>query len=188
MSSNEVLKAVQTKAGKIAGLPKPASDEDVRRAEAFLGFPLHPLHARVLLEVADGGLVPWMYGVSHHGVRDKNRGLVEMREYLGGENGRNLPAFTVPLADLGCGAWLLVETRTGRVLGVDASGIIETEHTLERWLGDWAAGRDVVKEMFDSALATHHIGKNPFTKRPMVFNSRGPLKGRRLSSWPRESG
>jgi hypothetical protein len=184
VNSDEVLNAVLTRARQISGLPASASDDDLRRAEAHLGFRLHPLHARVLLEVADGGLVPWMYGVSDHGTRDENRGIVEMREFLGGKDGRDSPAFTVPLADLGCGAWLLVETRTGRVLGLDESGIVETEHTLERWLGDWAVGRDVVKEMFDDDLATHHIGKNPLTKRSMVFRSRGPLKGRRLSSRP----
>jgi hypothetical protein len=183
-----VLTAVQGKAREIADLPRPASDDDLRRAEARLGFPLHPLHARVLLEVADGGLVRWMYGVSSHGERDDGRGLVEMREYLGGNDGRDLPAFTVPLADLGCGAWLLVETRTGKVLGVDESGIVETQQTLENWLMDWAAGRDVVKEMFDDRQAMHHIGKNPFTKQSTVYASRGPLKGRRLSSWPQESG
>jgi len=183
-----VLRAVQTKAREMGGLPAPASEDDLHRAEAHLGFSLHPLHARVLLEVADGGLLPWMYGISSHGERDQNRGVVEMREHLGGKDGCDLPAFTVPLVDLGCAAWLLVETRTGRVLGLDESGIVETEHTLERWLGDWAAGRDVVKEMFDDGLAVHRIGKNPFTKRPMVFTGRGPLKGRRLLSRPKESG
>jgi hypothetical protein len=146
------------------------------------------LHARVLLEVADGGLVPWMYGIGPDGERDDGRGIVETWELLSGAERNDLPERSVPLADLGSGAWLLVDTKDGRVLATDASGIVETEHTLESWLRDWANGRNVVAEAFDQTQAVHHIGMNPFTKSPRIFRSRGPLKGRRLSSRSRESG
>jgi len=96
VDSDDVLRAVQTKAREMGGLPAPASEDDLHRAEAHLGFSLHPLHARVLLEVADGGLLPWMYGISSHGERDQNRGVVEMREHLGGKDGCDLPAFYGP--------------------------------------------------------------------------------------------
>ena len=71
---------------------------------------------------------------------------------------------------------------------MDESGIVETEHTLESWLEGWASGRNVVKELFDHERAARRIGINPFTKRPMTVVSRGPLKGRRLLSWSKESG
>lgn len=182
------MDSVRTRARSIEGLPAPASEDDLRRTESRLGFALHPLHARVLLEVADGGLVHWMYGISSHGERDAGRGIIEMLEYFVEKSGSDFPPGAIPLADLGCGAWLLVKTTTGRVLGMDESGIVETEHTLESWLEGWANGRNVVKELFDHERAAHRIGLNPFTKRPMTVASRGPLKGRRLLSWSKESG
>jgi hypothetical protein len=189
VSFDELIASVQARARTINGLPAPASEADLRRTEDRLGFPLHPLHARVLLEIADGGLVPRMYGISNHGERDDGRGIVEMREdFFVGKNGSALPALTVPLTDLGCATWLLVGTKTGRVLGFGESGIVETDNTLESWLRSWANGRDVVKEAFDHEGAVHRIGMNPFTKRPMVFRGAGQLRGRRLSSWSEECG
>jgi hypothetical protein len=188
VSVDELLESVRARARGIKGLPAPASDDDLQYTETRLGFPLHPLHARVLLEIADGGLVPRMYGISSHGERDEGRGIVEMRdEFFVGKDGSALPALTVPLADLGCAAWLLVGTKTGKVLGFGESGLVETEHTLESWLRRWADGRDVVKEAFARDRAVPRIGMNPFTKRPMVFAGAAPLKGRRLTSWWEES-
>lgn len=188
MRFDTLVDSVRTRARSIQGLPAPANEDDLRRTEDRVGFALHPLHARVLLEVADGGLVPRMYGISSHGERDEGRGIVEMLEYFVGKAGSDFPQSAIPLADLGCGAWLLVKTTTGRILGLDESGIVETEQTLESWLEGWANGRNVVKELFDHERAVHRIGLNPFTKRPMAITSRGPLKGRKLLSWSRESG
>jgi hypothetical protein len=38
--------------------PAPASEDDVRRAEAAIGYPLPPLLRRIYLELADGGIGP----------------------------------------------------------------------------------------------------------------------------------
>jgi cell wall assembly regulator SMI1 len=39
-------------------LPAPASEDDVRRAEAAIGYPLPTLVRRIYLELADGGIGP----------------------------------------------------------------------------------------------------------------------------------
>ena len=179
---DDLLSLIRAKLGGGAGLPPAATPAELREAERRLGFELFPWHARLLLEIADGGFGPSeIYGVGPHGFRDGERGgLVEFREELAGADGRHLPPQTAPLCDLGCGCWVIVNSRSGELLAVDEYGTFETSYDLLGWMSGWLAGDDVAGNLFDHTRAPIVAGINPFTRQPMSLKGRGPLKGRRV--------
>ena len=157
-----------------------------------LGFPLHPFHRRLLAEVADGGFgtSDEIYGVGSEGHRDDDLGggLVEVRSTLGAGDTGFLAMLATPLADLGCGAWLYVDSSSedGRLLLATGGDVYRTEHDIRSWFRLWLDARASRAIFFDASQAPKKTGINPFTREPMVYVGEGPPFGELIHRWPEE--
>lgn len=151
-------------------LPPPATLEQIEIAEARLGFALHSLHRRLLLEIADGGFGPGagVIGV-HHSLDPHAMPLVELRAAL------CLPDDVVPVCDWGCGVWSGVGSRSGRVITVHEGGLTDIEERFASWLSRWSRGEQLADTMFDPGEERTFI--SPFTGQPMVVRGQGPARG-----------
>jgi hypothetical protein len=151
-------------------LPRPATSDSIGVAEARLGCALHPLHRRLLQEIGDGGFGPGdgLIGLGPGGCDAHGRSLVELRDALWLDSETPLPAGVVPLCDWGDAIWSCVDTRTGRVLTLDETGLTDTGQTLHSWLADWISGTSLFDKMF--AFEERNI-KNPFTKELMIVRN-----------------
>jgi hypothetical protein len=156
-------------------LPEPASEETIELVERSLMFPLHRIHRRMLVEIANGGFGPGagLVGVmgGHHA--DESLCMLELREQLMG--GFALPPGSIPLCEWGCGIWTLYDASRddAPVLTLNESGLAAMGMGLRDWLRAWAEGRRLWDEMFEFAERT---GINPFTRQTMVY--RFPLRPR----------
>jgi hypothetical protein len=170
--------------------PAVAQPDDLNLAENSLGFLLHPFHRRILAEVADGGFGPshGIYGVGTDGYRDEalGGGLVEVRSALGAGNTGFLAMPAAPLQDLGCGAWLYVDSNStdGRLLLLTGRGVYRTEHDIRTWFRLWLDDRASRAIFFDASKASRKRGTNPFTRQPMDFVGEGPPLGELIHIWP----
>lgn len=133
-------------------LPAPVDDARIAEAEAQLGFPLHPLLARLYGEVGDGGFGPDyqllpLLGPGSSVVGD----YLERRQASVGAEHPEWPEGVVPILTWGCGMYAAVDCfgEAGQVLlfepnpysggsweqcwFLDATG-------LAAWLETWLAG------------------------------------------------
>jgi hypothetical protein len=152
-------------------MPAPATPDAIHEAEARLGFALHPLHRRLLEEVADGGFGPGdgIVGLDAGGADAHGRSLVELRDVLWLDENTPLPAATVPLCDWGDSIWSCLDTRTAHVLTLDESGLTDTGRSLHSWFADWVSGISLFGSMF---IFEERVMINPFTKQ--LINVRTP--------------
>jgi hypothetical protein len=187
---DELLRRIRDKAHQNDQLPPVAQPDDLDLAERSLGFPLHPFHRRLLAEVADGGFDPshGIYGVGIDGYRDEalGGGLVEVRTNLAAGDTGLLAMRAAPLQDLGCGAWLYVDSNSedGRLLLLSERGVYRTEHDIRGWFRLWLDDRASRAIFFDASQASRKRGTNPFTRQPMEFVAWGPPLGELVHSWP----
>ncbi|MDH6709100.1 hypothetical protein P3T27_005846 [Kitasatospora sp. MAA19] len=151
MTEDEVFESIRVYAAN-AGLV-PASPEAVAEAERVIGHSLPPLLRRLYLEVANGGFgprrsvlgvsgAPWMGGNATD--------LVDGYEGFKSDPDRVHPAGVVPLFELGCAIWWLVDCRdpAGPMWGWDPHGcclghaLSPQGLTLAEWLAESIDGRD----------------------------------------------
>jgi hypothetical protein len=189
---DELLRRIREKAHRPGQLPAVARPDDLDLAEHSLGFPLYPFHRRLLAEVADGGFGPsfGIYGVGIEGYRDEELGggLVEVRSTLGAGDTGFLAMLATPLEDLGCGAWLYIDSNSddGRVLLATGQDVYRTEHDIRSWFRLWLDDGASRAIFFDASKALRKPGINPFTREPMEYVGEGPPIGELIHRWPED--
>ncbi|WP_437674120.1 SMI1/KNR4 family protein [Sorangium sp. So ce131] len=149
-------------------LAAPASPHVVAQTESVLGFPLHPLHKRLLTDVGNGGFGPGdgLIGLPGGRLDDDGQSIVELRHVLwSGPEKAGLPDNVVALCDWGDSIWSCIDEETGSVLTLDASGLTETPWSLHAWLVDWLNGQSLFGKMF---VFQERMITNPFTKQLIV--------------------
>jgi SMI1/KNR4 family protein SUKH-1 len=126
-------------------LPAPASEEDVRRAEAAIGYPLPPLLRRIYLELADGGIGPFS-GIE--GVTEGNDPLGLQTDWPEGppddpDQPPAPPRGVVFFCDFGCNMWALLDCRhpQGQMWWWDQGDRYKLHVTLPEWFAAWLAGQ-----------------------------------------------
>jgi hypothetical protein len=187
---DELLRRIRDKAHRQGQLRGVAQPDELDHAEHSLGFALYPFHRRLLVEVADGGFGPndGIYGVGIGGYRDDElgSGLVEIRSAMGAGDAGFLAMLATPLGDLGCGAWLCVDSSSddGRLLLMAGHGVYRTEHDIRGWFRLWLDDRASRAIFFDASKAPRKTGINPFTREPMVYVGEGPPFGELIHRSP----
>jgi hypothetical protein len=131
-----------------------------------------------------------IYGVGTDGHRDEalGGGLVEVRSNLAAGDSGFLALSAAPLEDLGCGAWLYVDSSStdGRLLLISEQGVYRTHQNIRSWLRLWLDDRASRANFFDASKASRKRGINPFTRQPMEFVAEGPPIGDLIHSWPED--
>lgn len=152
-------------------LAPPALAQDVDIAESNLGFPLHPLHRRLLTEVGNGGFGPGdgLIGLPGGRLDGDGRSLVELRAVLWTNAvTAGLPPHVLALCDWGDAIWSCMDEQTGHVLTLDEGGLTDTGQNLHDWLAAWVTGTSLFSEMF---TFKERMIINPFTKQPMTVRT-----------------
>jgi len=157
----------------------PADAEAVARAESAVGFKFPRFYVRLLTEVANGGFGPGygIIGIPPDGFQDDDLNATLTDAYLQGRD-PSAGAYRTPrgllyLCNWGCGSFSYVDclTELPRVVTHEAceNGLeyAETAPSLAWWLGEWAQGVDVGKEMYE--VTGYRDGINPFTGKPHMF-------------------
>ena len=142
--------------------------------------------------MADGGFGPEheIYGVGVEGYRDDalGGGLVEVRSTLGAGDTGFLAMLATPLQDLGCGAWLYVDSSSedGGLLLATGEALYRTDQNIRSWFRLWLDNRASREMFFDESKATEKSGINPFTRQPMVYVAEGPPFGELIHRRPED--
>ena len=152
-------------------LAPPARVEVVLAAEAIFGFPLHPLHRRLLTEVGNGGFGPGdgLVGLPGGRLDDDGRSLVDLRHILWTDaQTAGLPSPVVALCNWGDAVWSCMDEQSGHVLTLDESGLTDTGQDIFAWLVAWVSGASLFGSMFTFKESTMI---NPFTKQMMTVRT-----------------
>ncbi len=182
MSQDEIIHAVKQRAMDVTmrtdyadrdcpELALPATPYAITQAESVLGFPLHPLHRRLLTDVGNGGFGPGdgLIGLPGGRLDDDGRSLVELRHVLwSGPKRAGLPEKVLALCDWGDSIWSCIDEKTGAVLTLDESGLTETPWCLHTWLIEWVRGEKLFGKMF---VFHERTITNPFTKQLMMVRT-----------------
>ncbi|WP_238005554.1 SMI1/KNR4 family protein [Dactylosporangium sp. AC04546] len=153
MTDEEIFEAIRRRVGQgrptdldhKVSLPAPALEEDVRRAEGVIGYPLPPLVRRIYLELADGGIGPFG-GIE--GVTEGDSPLVEQTDgpegpYDDPDEPPAPPRGVVFFCDFGCAMWALLDCRhpQGQMWWWSEGERHKLHLTLPEWFAAWLAGQ-----------------------------------------------
>jgi hypothetical protein len=158
-----------------------ATEQQLTRAEAELGFALPSLLRRLLGEVANGGFGPGfgLFGVEGGQPATIHADPTALSEaYVRMLDDETWPRLLLPICDWGCATWSCLDCRIddGLVVTMASAELACTERTLGSWLRAWLDGVDLDAEMFEPGPVT--ISINPFTKQPLKLVGQGKLRGR----------
>lgn len=159
-------------AGAAARCFPPATDDQIRSAEASLDFPLPAFLRRVYTAIANGGFGPGrgLLGVPGGAADEHGSSLVDLYDSFSAANpedpGWRWPERLVPICCWGESVYSCVDCATpeGALACLDLAGyqpgrdlkeflIPQRQLTLEAWLRAWAEGVDLWAEMFPLELA-----------------------------------
>ncbi|MCX5158683.1 SMI1/KNR4 family protein [Streptomyces sp. NBC_00264] len=152
MTDDELVEAVRArvKAGRptdfasTLAAPELASLDEVADAERAIGFRLPPLVRRLYLEIADGGIGPFL-GFSP--LHDEELGMVNF--YLSCLNAEPspedppaLPPGVLFLCDFGCAMWALLDCRhpAGQMWWWEEGDRHKLDLTFPQWIQAWIEG------------------------------------------------
>ncbi len=189
-NDDDLIRRIRDKARRQQELPDVAQPDILDLAERSLGFSLYPFHRRLLAEVADGGFGAsyGIYGVGSDGYRDEDLGggLVDVRSTLGEGDTGFLAMHSAPLLNLGCGAWVYVDSSSedGRLLLATGREVYRTDCDIRSWFRLWLDDRESRAVFFDASKAPRMSGINPFTRQPMEYVGEGPPIGELIHRWP----
>jgi hypothetical protein len=154
---DDLLVRVATRAEqRCAPLPSPVTQPALAAAEKALGFPLHPLLARLYREVGDGGFGPDSRLFALHGPGTGKRGAApvtaayaSLRAADPADPGWFWPEGVVPVLDWGCGMLACVDCRSsdGTVL------LFEPNPVDGDWADAWFKDADGLAEWLETSLA-----------------------------------
>lgn len=170
-TEHEIFRAVQRRAEQRAtrtdyrqdfaplDLPPPLPASLLEAAQADLSTTLHPFHARLFREIADGGFGP---GFGLVGVRPRgaDTGLVPLAHSLCVD----LPG-VVPLCDWGSGLWSGVDSVSGEAIALDESGARSMGMSIVSMFERWASGENLLQSLV--MVEEYSEVRNPFTGAPM---------------------
>jgi hypothetical protein len=141
----------------------PATSAVIEASERAIGCALHPLHRRLLQEVANGGFGPGdgLIGLPGGSLDVDRRSILELREILWLDADTPLPLPVVPLCDWGCAIYSCIDCETGAVLTISEHGLKDTGQQFHAWLEDWISGVDLWKR---TVVLEDKVVVNPFTK------------------------
>ncbi|SCD29569.1 hypothetical protein GA0115252_100313 [Streptomyces sp. DfronAA-171] len=149
--TDELLRRVATRAlSESPHLPAPVPEARLAEAEGRLGFPLHPLLARLYREVADGGFGPDYRLLPLLGPDESVVGEYLARREEPGEHPM-WPEGIVPVLTWGCAMYAAVDCfdENGQVLLFEPNAYaggpwdgcwFHDSGSLAAWLGTWLAG------------------------------------------------
>lgn len=144
-----------------------ATASQLEDTERVLGFSLHDLHKRVLVEVGNGGFGPGdgIIGIAG-GVPDAcGRHLLALRDQIWLDADTPLPRPVVPVCDWGDGIWSCLDSAAGQVLTLDEAGLKYTGQSLDEWLWAWSEG----ESLWDRTVVLEERELlDPFTKQARV--------------------
>ncbi|MER5494334.1 SMI1/KNR4 family protein [Streptomyces sp. NPDC002490] len=155
-------------------LPRPVGDDQITEAEGRLGFPLHPLLARLYREVADGG-----FGPDHQLLPLLGPGSSVTGEYLArreasvGAEHPEWPEGVVPILTWGCAMYAGVDclSADGQVLLFEPNPYsggsweecwFQDSSSLVAWWETWLAGTGWYEE--DSFSGDDVVGPLPWAQ------------------------
>jgi hypothetical protein len=156
-------------------LPPPATKSQVGAEERLMGQAFHPLHRRVLLEVANGGFGPayGLFGVPPRlAAASRDWSLADLRRGL--LTAEEAKAPIVPLMEWGSGTWAFCDVPSGDVLSLSDAGIVRTGLSLEKWLEAWCRKEPLGERVF---VYREQAVINPFTKEQQVVRVACGLAG-----------
>jgi hypothetical protein len=165
------------------GLGVPATSNEIVEAERAMGCALHPLHRRVFQEVANGGFGPGdgLVGLPGGSLDVDGRSIVDLKEVLWLDDSKPLLAPVVPLCEWGDGIWSCINSKTGAVLTLGESDLVETGTSFHRWLEDWVTGIDLWER---TVTVESRAIDDPFTKKAKIVQVVFGLKGKPYVSDP----
>jgi hypothetical protein len=166
MTSDQLLDHLRERADDV--FPTVTAQE-IAHAEKRLGFGLTTLHRRIYREVGNGGrFLQGFYGIpaSTGGYYDRERSLIEMREMLVDEQLASQLPHVVPIVDLGCAQWILIDCDTDRALTMVSGDVYSPGFDFGVLVEKWLEGT-----MHDAlfAPAPSVWSKNPFLNEPTEF-------------------
>ncbi|MEV8453664.1 SMI1/KNR4 family protein [Streptomyces sp. NPDC052095] len=161
MTDDELFEAVRarvkagrpTDCGSTPTAPEPASLDEVEDAGRAIGFRLPPLVRRLYLEIADGGIGPFL-GFSP--LHDEELGMVS--SYLGRLNAEPdpegppaPPPGVLFLCDFGCAMWALLDCRhpEGQMWWWEEGDRHKLDLTFPQWIQAWIEG-DLTHEYMEA--------------------------------------
>jgi SMI1 / KNR4 family (SUKH-1) len=147
----------------------PATTAALANAERDLGLALPPLLRALYSKIANGGFGPGygMLGIEEGYTLNGKTIVVLYHEFRSYGEPYTWPEGLLPLWEWGCAVWSCLDARSPAgtiVTHDDVDGATETVFTLRSWLGAWARGTDMWKEIYQDKDATII---NPFTKKPV---------------------
>ena len=165
MTDDEIIEALRSRVA--AGQPtdstyspelRVASSANLDEVEAGLGFKLPPLLRRVYLEVANGGVGPFVgiEGLPPDGEVSDGGDMVA--DYHAGQDAAGSPDGEPPippkvlmLCDYGCAMWALLDCRhpEGRMWWWDQGSRYKLDITLAQWLSAWLTDGSNILETAD---------------------------------------
>ncbi|WP_203756761.1 SMI1/KNR4 family protein [Catellatospora bangladeshensis] len=165
MTDDEIIEALRSRVA--AGRPtastyspelRVASPADLDDVEAGLGFKLPTLLGRIYLEVANGGVGPFLgiLGLPPDGYVGDGGDLVA--DYHAGQDSAGWPDGEPPvppkvlmLCDYGCAMWALLDCRypEGRMWWWDQGSRYKLDVTLAQWLSAWLTDGTNILETAD---------------------------------------
>ena len=169
-------------------LPPPLSDKAIADVESRLGFALPQLLRELYQYVGNGGFGPG-YGILSLD-EDRNGDYSALTLYLGNHaDYPHLPLWKWPtglleFCDWGCGITSCVDCihppnpvlTFEYVQGPMECSFAPTRDSLESWLRDWLAGKNVYESVYEKAPELDTVIINPFTREPMVVKGRKPRR------------
>ena len=125
-----------------------ATESQIAATQQQLGVDLHPFHVALLRHVGNGGFGPGDGLVGGLGGRcdEDGRTLVELRRAVLEPGHTN----AVAICERGDGVWSGMDVRTGQILTIEESGVVETADDVRTWILRWAKGEDLCRTMFVS--------------------------------------
>jgi hypothetical protein len=128
MDENQLIEAIRERAARSElrndfadrfgpEVSAPATTAAVDQAERAIGYALHPIHRRLLIEVGNGGFGPGagLVGLTGGTLDIDGGSLVEVSRMLQLELSASPPFPIAFLCDWGCGTWACLDCETGAV-------------------------------------------------------------------------
>jgi len=146
-------------------------------AEEQLSLSLPQLLRQLYLKIGNGGFGPGYGLLGFVGGHLNVEGMSIVDVYFDHLSQiENWPKSILPICEWGESIWTCLDcnTNAGDIITMTEDGLFRTQHNLGSWVGSWAKGVDLWKQMFNFEEVKI---KNPFTGAEVSHLSPGAAKG-----------